>query len=117
MMVQVNCLHGHLLIKVILFYFRGDTVHVLAGTYTSQVVISDNGADLNDLITYKGKRDSVTIEGTGLDSVVFITGSFVEWSGISVQNSLSDNILIDGENVTVSYCQLLSAGEIGRAHV
>ncbi|KAA3636219.1 MAG: hypothetical protein DWP97_03215, partial [Calditrichaeota bacterium] len=92
----------------------GDTVRVLPGTYSEQVTLTESGAAINDMITYKGIADATIIDGLGtINDLVVIDGDYVEISQMIVKNSNNENININGYADKVTYCQILHANNEG----
>ena len=92
----------------------GDTVYVRPGPYFSSVQITASGAALNDLIVFKGFVDSTILDGSGvIDSLIVLSGNFVELRGFTIENSSGVNIVSTGHSNVVSYCRITGAGTDG----
>jgi len=81
--------------------YAGDTIHVLAGTYTERLIV-------NNRVKIIGENKTTTIiDGSGLGTVVLVTANSVSISGFTIRNSApgwpNSGILIDkasGSNIS-----------------
>ncbi len=91
----------------------GDSVHILSGTYTDSCVLTASGAADNDRIIYHGARDSVTLNATGYNTGVMLSGDYVEWNGISVTSASNTDLYISGSGCVVNFSRFTNAGMYG----
>ncbi|HKK21274.1 MAG TPA: right-handed parallel beta-helix repeat-containing protein, partial [candidate division Zixibacteria bacterium] len=91
----------------------GDSVHVLPGTYTDSVVITDSGIADNDRIIFHGARDSVTIDASSSSIGVDLSGDYLSWVSISIDGATNTDMYISGSNGSVSYSRFTQAGTYG----
>ncbi len=90
----------------------GDTVNILAGTYTEAITLSTSGAD-NDLIYYKGIEDSTIIDGTGNSGAIILNADYVKIGNITINDAAKANIAIAGSGNVIDNCRINRSGQAG----
>ncbi|UCG61665.1 MAG: right-handed parallel beta-helix repeat-containing protein [Candidatus Zixiibacteriota bacterium] len=88
--------------------FPGDTVYVQPGMYSDSVVITDSGLP-DDTIWYIGVGDGCSVDGSGYNTGVQISASYLVWIGIDINGSFSSNISMAGIGLRLSGCEISNA--------
>ncbi|MEZ5360319.1 MAG: right-handed parallel beta-helix repeat-containing protein [Candidatus Zixiibacteriota bacterium] len=90
----------------------GDSVFVLAGTYTTaSTLTADGGAD--DYIHYIGVADSTSFDGSGKPTIVEIAADYTNFHDVMFVNGTSAILKINGNNNIIRDCAIKSGLQNG----
>jgi hypothetical protein len=92
--------------------FPGDTVYIMAGTYSDSVMVTDSGLS-DDRIVFLGVRDSTLVDAATAGKGVVISGSYVQWAGISVADANETDLYLSGNHILVEEARVTGAGTYG----